>query len=251
MAITFDVSSNSGAASQNQSSFNWNHAGGTPEGVAIFTFTLAELDALSGDNVTSVTYGGVTVPAVSGGRAESVSTQSGDEHDCKLWFLGSGIPSGTQSIVVNRVNNSLKVWAVAVTFNSSQNSAVHSSVVLLQDTGAISEQSVTDGSSGTGNSMRIAGIICDNPSFQTVLGDPPSPNILYPGASSTYRQGLDFGGQCAMLVTETTTGTGARNIGFVASTGYRAAVHAAIKDVSGSVTVVKDVIGCGIIPFAR
>jgi hypothetical protein len=233
MSISFDASSALGSASQNAASFSWSHSGGaSPEGVAIFTFTFAELDILDGDNATSVTYGGVSVPAVSGGRAETINTQSSDEYDCKLWFLGSNVPTGTQTVVVNRTNNSLKMWGVALTFNSSQDSDVHSAgIVLLEDDGSVLEQSVTDGNSGTGDSLRIAGIICDTPAFQTSPGDPPSPNFLYPGANSTYRHGLDFGSDTAMVVTQTTAGTGSQNVGFLANTGYRAAVHVAIKDI--------------------
>lgn len=123
--------------------------------------------------------------------------------------------------------------------------------MLLEDIGGISEQSVTDDNSGTGNSMRVAGIICENQSFSTFLDDPISPNILYPSISSTYRNGLDFGNAVAMVVTETTTGTGSRNVGFIGSSSYRAAVHLAVKDVSGTSLTIKDIICSGILPFNR
>lgn len=260
MAISFDASSAHGSITQNTGSFSWSHAGGTPEGVIVFTFTYAELIDLEGNNITSVTYGGTSLTAVgdTAGEAEldSGQSQSGNGYNCKAWFLGSGVPSGTQTVVVNRTNNAKKIWAAAITVNSSQNSATHNAgIVLLEGDGTISEQSVTDGSSGTGNSLRVAGIICVNTYFGTFLDDPPAFDTLYPGANSTYRHGIanfnSFGGTCAMIVSETTTGTGARNIGFIGDSSERAAVHLAVKDVSGSVTVVKDVIGCGIIPFAR
>lgn len=255
MAISFDAASTSGAASQNQASFSWSHAGGTPEGVVLFTFTLAELDILDGDNATSVTYGGVSMTAVSGGRAEVINTQSGNEIDCKLWFLGSGVPSGTQTVVVNRTNNSLKMWAGAMTVNSSQNSAVHAPGIILFDgePATISETNVADGSGGTGNSMRFAGIICENGNYATFLDDPINFNTLYPGLNSTYRGAIDFGNSVAMIVNETVAGTGSRDVGFVGDSSYRAAVHVAVKDVSGGgTTVVKDIIGrSGIIPFKR
>lgn len=90
MAITFDTNSAAASFSQNVGSFNWSHAGGTPEGVIVFTFTLAELDILDGDNVTSVTYGGSSLTTASAGawRAESINTPSSNELDCKVWFLG-------------------------------------------------------------------------------------------------------------------------------------------------------------------
>jgi hypothetical protein len=257
MAITFDTNSAAASFSQNVGSFNWSHAGGTPKGVIVFTFTWAELGILDGDNVTSVTYGGSSLNTASAGawRAQSINTPSSNELDCKVWFLGSSVPTGTQTIIVNRGNNNLKVWAAAVTVNSSQDSNIHSSVVLVQDSDplAISEQSVTDGNSGTGNSMRVAGIICELANFNTFFDDPISFNTLYPGGNSTYRNGFDFGNAVAMTVTETTTGTGSRSIGFVGDTAIQASVYVAIKDVTlaGGATI-KDLIGSfGIIPFAR
>lgn len=260
MAITFDASSAHGSITQSTGSFSWSHAGGTPEGVIVFTFTYAELEDLEGNNISSVTYGGTSLTAVGGtdGEAEldSGQSQSGNGYNCKAWFLGSGIATGTQTVTVTRTNNTKKIWAVAITVNSSQNSATHNAgIVLLEGNGTISEQSVTDGSSGTGNSLRVAGIIAQNTYFGTVLDDPPTFDTLYPGLSSTYRHGIggfySFGGTCAMAVTETTTGTGARNVGFVGDSSERAAVHLAIKDFSGTLTVVKDLIGRGIVPFQR
>lgn len=259
MAIAFDASSESHTGttgSTSQASFSWTHTPvGTPKGVLVFTFTVAELDILDGDNATSVTYGGVNLTAVTGGRAEYIQTQSSNEGDCKAWFLGSSVPTGSQTVVVNRTNNSLKMYAVAITVTSSQNSATHDAgIVLLQDTGTISSQSVTDGSSGTGNSLRFAGINCENSSFGTVLPSTPAFDTLYPDSSnSTWLQGIDFGSIVCGTVRETTAGTGSRSVGFIGATAYRAAVHLAVKDVAGgATTVVKDLInGFGIMPFKR
>lgn len=264
MAITFGASSAAASISQNVSSFSWSHAAGsTVKGVIVFTFTYAEMMDLNGNNINSVTYGGTALTAVSGGESEldSGQTQSGNGYNCKTWFLGSNVPTGTQTVVINRVNSAVEVWAVVITVNSSQNSATHDAGIVLSQgdgtLGSISEKSVTDGNSGTGNSLRVAGIICAVGNFSTFLDDPPSFNTLYPGANSTYRQGINnfntFGGTPAMVVTETTTGTGSRNVGFIGDATERASVHLAIKDIGGGATaVVKDLIGgFGIIPFAR
>jgi hypothetical protein len=250
MAIGFDASSESHTGttgSASAASFGWTHTpAGTPKGVLVFTFVNA-----NADDATSVTYGGVSLTAVSGGRAVDTAGEPGD---CKAWFLGSSVPTGAQTVTVNRNNNANVMYAVAITVTSSQNSDVHTAgIVLLQEDGSIASQSVTDGASGTGNSMRFAGVNCGADNFGTTLPSSPAFDTLYPDSgNSTWLQGIDFGTRVCGVVRETTAGTGARNVGFFGPTDDRAAVHLAVKDVvGGATTAIKDIIGCGIIPFAR
>ena len=271
MAIGFDAVSESHTGttgSTSESSFNWSHApAGTPKGVLVFTFVNA-----NADDATSVTYGGVSLTAVSGGRAASSNATS--PGDCKAWFLGSGIPTGTQTVTVNRTNNANAIYAVAITVTSGTNSAVHTAgiVLLTTDASSISEQLVTDGSPGT-NSLRFAGINCG---FANWNEDPdgfpvPEQNVL-PGSNSTWINNttiltgssgvvgiIDYGTRGCGVVKESAAGQGSRNVGFSGTTTAfpppslaRAGVHLAIKEDAGSpTTAIKDIIGCGIIPFAR
>ena len=111
-AVAFDATSESHTAStgsSNEASFTWSHDPvGTPRGILVCTFVNADADI-----PTSVTYGGVSVPAVSGGMAND----SLDEpRRCKTFFLGVSVPvSDPATIVVNRVNNANIVYAVAMT----------------------------------------------------------------------------------------------------------------------------------------
>lgn len=252
MAIAFDASSESHTGttgSASEASFSWTHTPvGTPKGILVFTFVNA-----NADDATAVTYGGVSLTAVTGGRAVDTAGEPGD---CKAWFLGSSVPTGSQTVSVTRNNNANVMYAVAISVTSSQNSAVHEAgIVLVQEDGSISAQSVTDGSSGTGNSVRFAAINSGADDFATTLPSSPSPITLYPdSSSSTWLQGIDFGTRVCGVVRETNAGTGARNVGFFGPNDDRAAVHLAIKDVVGGAitTVVKDLIGgFGIIPFQR
>ncbi|MFN9301704.1 MAG: hypothetical protein ACK6DA_02925 [Candidatus Kapaibacterium sp.] len=251
MAIAYDAGSESHTGttgSTNQSSFTWTHTPvGTPKGVLVFTFVNA-----NADDATSVSYGSSSLTTVGGWRAVDTGGEPGD---CKAWFLGSSVPTGAQTVTVNRNNNANEMYAVAITVTSSQNSDVHTAgIVLLQNDGAIASQSVTDGSSGTGNSVRFAAINCGADDFGTTLPSSPAFNTLYPdSANSTWIHGIDFGTRVCGVVRETTAGTGARSVGFFGPTDDRAAVHLAIKDVvGGAVTTIKDLIGSlGIIPFRR
>jgi hypothetical protein len=249
MAIAFDASYESASGttgSASQASFSWLHApAGTPKGVLVFTFTNA-----NADDATSVTYGGSSLTAVAGGRAVDTAGEPGD---CKAWFLGTGVPTGTQTVTVNRNNNANVMYAVSVTVTSSQNSEVNTGgIVLVQEDGTIpSGQYVTDGGTGTGNSLRFAAINCGADDFATVLGK-PNPTTLFPDGNSTWIHGIDYGTRVCGVVRETTAGVGFRPVGFFGPTEDRAAVHLAIRDVAGAAAkVVKDMIGLGILPFAR
>ncbi len=159
--------------------------------------------------------------AVASGRAVDTATEAGD---CKAWFLGSGVLTGTQAVVVNRTNNANVMYGVAITVTSTQATEA-TGVVLLQENAAVSEQSVTDGSPGT-NSMRFAGV------YSGLATHPAA------GANSTELQFFPAvaGAQSNSTVRETTAGQGSRSVGFSAATDDLAAVHLAIRE-RGAITV--------------
>ena len=214
MAVAHDASSKSSGTSTNEASFTWTHTpSGTPRGVLVFTYAKASGPP---DDALSVTYGGVSLTAVSGGRAADTA---GEPADCKAWFLGSGIPTGAQSVVVNRTNNSTSMHAHCATVTAATDTGT-GTPVLLQGDGTLAEQSVDDGSPGT-NSVRYAGLY---------FGDLAEPTI---GANSTSLQNAFFGFDATSnLARETTAGQGARPVGFTdTSSDDRAGVHLAVKEV--------------------
>lgn len=217
MAVTFDIATESSASdigSASEASFTWSHnanPGGGQGGVLIFTFVNA-----NADNATSVTYGGVGLTAVTNGRAVDTVNETGD---CKAWFLGTGVPSAGQTVVVNRTNNSNVMYGVAITVFSSIDTEV-TGVALLQENQALAEQSIDDGSPGT-NSLRFAGT---NSGLAT-----------HPAAGANSTEAHFFPNPSAQrsisTVRETTGGQGSRSVGFSASTDDVAAVHLAVREI--------------------
>lgn len=246
MAVAFDASTESHTGttgSTSEASFSWTHTPvGTPAGVLVFTFVNA-----NADNATSVTYGGVGMTAVSGGRAVDTAGEPGD---CKAWFLGSGIPTGNQTVQVNRTNNASVMYAVAITVTAGANTETNG-VVLVQGDGTCAQQSVTDGSTGV-DSMRFAGINSGLSSVASLTPPAsPGPNVLANGANSTLLQSIVIGTRCCAVVRETTAGQGSRSVGFASVTSDdRAAVHLAVREVVAS-TSIKDIISRGILVRAR
>ncbi len=215
MAVAFDAATESDAASTGSASvasFSWSHGGAASGVVGVLVFTFVNANA---DDATSVTYGGATVPVVTGGRAVDTVGEPGD---CKAWFLGTGVLQGTRTVVVNRTNNADVMYAVAITVTGTRNTEAVG-IVLLQNDQALSEQSVNDGSPGT-SSMRFAGV-------NSGLGTHPAA-----GASSTE---LHFfpasaGLRSITVVRETTAGQGARSVGFSGASDDVAAVHLAVRE---------------------
>ncbi len=224
MAVAYDASSESHpgtSGSTSEASFTWNHnPTGTPKGVLIFVMQ----DNASTDKVTSVTYGGTTVPAVSGGFAADTL---GEIRACKAFFLGAAVPTGTKAVVVNRTNDTTLMYAVAATVTAAADTTVHTPGIVLQqaDTSLV-EQNVTDGSVSGTNSVRFAG-----GSF-ALNGLPGG------GANSSAVAAIDFGSQVAQVVRETTAGQGSRPVGFSSGTSDDvAAVYLAVREALVVITI--------------
>lgn len=181
MPVTWDAASEStagtGGVFNNLSSTSWTHSTAiTPRGVLIFTF-VADIYNVNTDRVTSVTYGGVNVPAVSGGRAVG-TTKENVTRDVKAWFLGSGIPTGNQTVVINRTNNGSGCFATAVTFNADSNTSVTGVSLATSAVSSLSQVNVDDGSPGV-SSLRLGAI-------NTECGTGPGQGFIYINDSIKY-----------------------------------------------------------------
>jgi hypothetical protein len=214
MAVAHSAASESHtgtSGSTNQTAFSWTHTQtGTPQGVLVFVHVANS----TGNPVSTVTYGSVTLTRVSGGAAIDSAGEAGRTD---LFFAGSGLASGNQTITVNRSNTADIMYASAATVTAATDTNV-TGIVLLQGDGTLTVQSVTDGGAPT-NSLRYAG------AYSGLASPPPA------GTGSTLLNSIDFGNYGIALVRETTAGTGARNVGFNnATTDDRAAVHVAVRE---------------------
>lgn len=105
--------------SSSESSFSWSHNHGVsllPRGILIFVATNAAVD-----DSTSVTYGGMTIPRVVDAIAIRDTGGLGDDCAVAAFFLGSGLPTGNQTVVVNRNNTANVMYATCITCLSTNN----------------------------------------------------------------------------------------------------------------------------------
>ena len=113
MAVAYDAYS---AQSTTATTMSWTHTpSGTPRGVLVFITWNS-----SGGSIGGVTYGGVAMTALS---PAVTHTESGSTHKAIAFFLGTGIPTGSQTVLVNSTYSGTKV-AVAITVTASQDTEI-------------------------------------------------------------------------------------------------------------------------------
>lgn len=94
MTVAYDTSS--AAAAIGTGNLSWTHTPvGTPKGVIVFIVQTGGIT----DEITSVTYGGVSLSAVSG--SPLFVNAGAEDGTVYAYFLGSGIPAGSQTVAVN------------------------------------------------------------------------------------------------------------------------------------------------------
>mgnify|MGYP007030112427 CR=1 FL=1 len=207
-AVSESHTGTTGSASQD--SFSWTHTPvQTPRGVLVFVNTIG-----SSDLSTSVTYGGVSMNRVSGSTA---TDSAGEPGTVTAWFLGSGIPTGAQTVTVNRTNNATVMYAVCITITGESDTTIVGTPVLLQGDGTYTVQAVDSGS---------------RPSRRFAAGYSGGGSVLVAGTGSTSTGAsgqIDYGNYTFTTVFEKGRGSGSRDVGFsYATTEDRAAVHLAV-----------------------
>jgi hypothetical protein len=216
MAVGWDAGSESHTGTTGNTGspnpFTWTHTpSGTPRGAAVFVMW----DATS-DQVTSVSYGGVGMTEITAAQAQDTADEP---RTVAVFFLGSGIPTGAQTVSVSR-SGANTMYCVCVTVTAATDTEIYEpGIVKLENNGSLAEQSVTDGSPGT-NSLRFAG------------GPLGHGGVVGPGANSTAVHSIDFGAHVAEVIRETTAGQGSRSVGAVTGTADdRAFTHFAIREI--------------------
>lgn len=128
MAVAFDAVSNGGAGATGNDS--WTHTPvGTPKGVLVYI-----VGDLITDEINSVTYGGVAMTEVA---LSPVTLNSAEDAIVHGYFLGSGVPTGAQTVAYTTSGSTVTHSACAITMTATGNTAV-------EDTSTISSSSATD-----------------------------------------------------------------------------------------------------------
>lgn len=117
----------------------WQHTPFTaPQGAILLTMTSNNIDQIS-----TATYGGVTMTE----QTSAVDT-IGEAVRITLFFLGAGLPSGEQTVQINRTATTLTVYGYLLTVTASGDVEL-ADLQLIQGDGTLDEMAVDDGTPGT------------------------------------------------------------------------------------------------------
>ena len=169
------------------------------------------------EKATAVTYGGQSLSKVTGGSAADTANEPGR---VTAWFLGTGLPTGAQNVVVTRTNDTTPCYAVAFLLGGSDDTFVTGTPVLQQENAAMTAVTIDDGLTSPGTSIVLAGGYSgDNtPAPAGSTGTTSSHTLL-----GTYAYSFGSG-------YETTPTYGSRSRGLAASSDDRAQVVLAVTD---------------------
>lgn len=120
MAVAFDAGSNSHAGTGSSTGdFSWTHTPvGTPKGALVIIVTNAE----GIDEIAGVTYGGAAMTEVP--LSPFLHTAGAEDATLTAYFLGSGVPTGAQTVAVTTSGTTRAKVAEAITFTASADTEV-------------------------------------------------------------------------------------------------------------------------------
>lgn len=215
MTVAFDVATSAAGFTTTPDPFTFTHTPvGTPKGVVV---TIGQggssLDQIDGP----VTYGGVAMARV---NTASDPTEGGRAY---LYFLGSAIPTGAQTVSIGHTAGSGTKKAACLTVTAAADTEIGVSGILETDQ----------------SNPQIA--------LDTVAVSSLRANVIFSGlggfvdltavASTTPYAGEDFGANITRASYQDTASTGSFSIGWTGASDDVAMVAAAVQEVSGVVTI--------------
>lgn len=191
--------------------FNFTPAA-APQGVAV-----AVVHGVSAtDHVVGITYGGVAMARVV--RATDTATELGA---AELWFLGSGIPSGLQTISVNLASGTSDDLHIVVI-----------TVTAAADTEIVDFDAISDNVANPSVTLQYGGRTCL--SVAALYGGGAAPSSFTPNANCTTVHDHDLGAFYSEVIRQTTPGSADFAIGGTASSDDVAYVAMAISEVQAA-----------------
>lgn len=210
MAVAFDAASRSTTGFDN-GPISYTH---TPVGVPRAVVVQIGMEATT-DQITGVTYGGVAMTRVT-------TRALGSAGQVFTYFLGSGIPTGPQTVAVTATAGSNDWAACTRTFTAAANTTA-TAVTPVTATGSTANPSLSISPTAQ------AAIVY-------ALWDAAAAPVTTVQAGSTHRFGNDFGVDCTQWADKTVAGAGATTIGYTLAAVQWAHQAVAVQEVAGSAT---------------
>lgn len=213
MTIAYDAESSHPTGGTGE--LSWSHVPtGTPKAIFVRLYQFAN----STDQVTGVTYGGVTMT-----RVDDAFNTTGEAFAVYLYFLGSSIPTGTQTIVVSVNATGSTKQAVADSWTAATNTEII-------DFGA----EIAESSDGPSIALEFGGRTCAVMLFG-ISGEDTVDQTA--GASGWTYSEADAGTTIMITARYNTIGSTDVTATWTQSANDIAAIAAAFSEVTGSKTI--------------
>lgn len=188
----------------------WTHTPvGTPRAVVVTIINRAS----NTDWVVGITYGGVALTRVT--RATDSVSEAGA---ADLWFLGSGIPTGAQTVSADLSSATTEdLDFCSITFTAAL------------DTKVVASAAVNDDQTNPQATLPYASRLCQ--AVCALFGGANTVASYTSLASQTRLVGTAFGTTCALVDRQTSPGTANFTIGYTAALEDAAFVAAAVSEV--------------------
>lgn len=184
---------------------------GTPRGIVVHVVVNLAVT----DQITGVTYGGVPMGRWASTFDTSVSGR------VYTYFLGAGIPTGTQTVEIAHTGTAQVKWAIVQSFTAAADTQP-GTVGMDWSGGAANPTVPLD--SGAISALRTGILLTSHDDISSVT---PLAGMEANSTATTH----DFGNEVALLGQQTTAGTGSFNLGFTATTSSFGIVGLAVEEV--------------------
>jgi hypothetical protein len=211
VSVAFDAATENIQAADPQ---NFTHTpSGTPRGVLV----LIAHAATASDIVSGVTYGGVTMSRVA--FADDTTGEAGAAY---LYFLGASIPTGAQTVSIDRTQNTTSVWAVAITATAAADTEVVDFDNSQQGDANITNPAVT---------LQHSGRDCLD--FFGGYNGVNAPGSITDASGQTRIHDHDFGSQAAVVSRKDASSTSDTSLSYTIAANSLAMIGVAIAEVAG------------------
>lgn len=215
MTVAHDAATESATWTTTPDPFTIDHTPvGTPRAVIMFT---GQSGGGGGDRITgAVTYGGVAMTRVpTDGFAADTAGETGAAY---CYFLGSGIPTGTQTVSIDHNAGPGSKWTVIISCTAGGDTEI---VVSAKDEGDQANPSAALDTVAV-EALRYAIIFSGHDGIANVT----------PLTGMTAVHDVDYGTQVSRVDRETTASTGSFTIGWTATSEDVAAIYIAVQEVA-------------------
>jgi len=223
MAVAFDTTTEN-VRTGTTSPQTFSHAGAA-SGVKGVVLALVH-GTSSTDHVSAASYGGVALARVQ--RNVDTSTEPGA---AELWFLGTGVPQGTQTVSYTPGSTTDDIHAVVITLTGAD------------DLEVVDQDGISENAANPSVTLQYGGRTCI--AIAALYGGGVAPSSFTPNGNCTSVHDHDLGAFYSVVIRQTTPGSADFAIGGTASSDDVAYSAIAVSEVVGAQAVTGASIGSG------